>query len=112
MRIGKLRHRVTVERAKKVKDPEWGDAKDVWSSLFTTWAAVEPITGKESYLPTQTVATVSHRVTMRWPQDVTVKPTDRIFFNGRIFNIEAVLDIEERGRELQIICSERVSECG
>lgn len=52
-------------------------------------------------------ATVSHRVTMR-PPGVTVTPAEQIVFNGRIFNIESVINPEERNQELQLMCRELV----
>ena len=46
---------------------------------------------------------------MRSPGE-KITPLDRIVFEDRIFEIESVLDIEERGRELVLMCKEKLGE--
>jgi SPP1 family predicted phage head-tail adaptor len=49
---------------------------------------------------------VSHRVTLRFIPGVTAKM--RVNYGGRLLLIEAALNIEERNRELQLMCLEVV----
>ena len=108
MRIGKLRHRIEIQRFVTQED-EWGNEFSGWETLAHVWAAVEPLKGEEYYAARQAVAEVSHKVTMRSPGE-KITPLDRIVFEDRIFEIESVLDIEERGRELVLMCKEKLGE--
>jgi SPP1 family predicted phage head-tail adaptor len=85
-----------------------GNQTETWAKVAETWAAIEPLKGDERWAAAYAQATTTHRVTMR-PPGVAVHPSNRLVFNGRIFEIEAVLDIEERGRELQLMCVEKVA---
>lgn len=109
MRSGKLRHRVLIERFYQEKD-EGGDFIKEWRQLATTWAAVEPLKDSD-YWSALTVGTVTtHRVTMRGLGEACrPKPGDRIVMlskDNRLLRVESVLDTEERGRELVLICEE------
>ena len=107
MRTGKLRHRVELQKASFIVD-DLGYHLEEWETVATAWAAIEPLKGEEHWQAASVQATTTHRVTMR-PPGVAVHPSNRLVFNGRIFEIEAVLDIEERGRELQLMCVEKVA---
>jgi SPP1 family predicted phage head-tail adaptor len=106
MKAGKLRHRVEIYKPTFVKD-DIGNHIPTWVKVAEAWAAIEPLKGDERWAAAYAQATTTHRVTMR-PPGIAVHPSNRLVFNGRIFEIEAVLDIEERGRELQLMCVEKV----
>ena len=105
MRTGKLRHRVEVQRYATSYDPE-GEPIQEWQLLAKAWAAIEPLKGEEYLAAMSTQARVSHKVTMR-PLAATISPADRIIYNGRILEIESVLNLEERDRELVLMCVEK-----
>lgn len=106
MRTGKLRHFVEIHAVTIIED-EIGNQHEVWQKVAEAWASVEPLKGDEYFTAAYMAASVTHRVTMR-PPGVPVHPSNRIIFNGRTLEIESVLDIEERGRELQLMCQEMV----
>ncbi len=106
MRTGKLRHFVEIHAFTVVED-DIGNQIETWAKVAEAWAAIEPLKGDERWAAAYAQATTTHRVTMR-PPGVNVHPSNRLVFNGRVFEIEAVLDIEERGRELQLMCVEKV----
>lgn len=125
MKFGKMRHRVTIQKLTRTDDGA-GGYTETWEDIATVWAAVEPLSGREYYLAQQTQAEVSHKVTMRYGQwydeyfltpfssaqegETVVKPQMRIVYDGRpfSFDIQSVIDVKERHRELVVLCKEVV----
>lgn len=107
MQAGRLRHRVELQRATDAIDA-YGDTTPTWATLATVWAAVEPISGREYFLAQQTNSEVSTRITIRAVPGVILTPKDRIRWGSRLFDLQAVIDRDERGRELQLLVIERV----
>ena len=106
MRPGRLRHRVVIQRATDAID-QYGDQTKTWASLATVWAAVEPLNGREFFAAAQTQSQVSTRITIRPLIDQTITPKDRVKFGSRYFDIQTVINVEERNIELQLLCAER-----
>ncbi len=104
MRAGRLRKRVIIERASTAVD-EYGEEIETWATLTTVWAGVEPVSGKERIQGGQAKAITTHLIIMRHT-DIT--NNDRINLSGRIFNIESVINRDERNKELQIMAVENV----
>ena len=107
MRTGKLRHKVTIRRLTRIEN-DIGDLVTVWVDIATAWAAIEPVGGKEYWTAAQLQAETTHKVTMRPVPGVRILPADQLYFKDRILEIEAVMDIEERGRELELLCKEKL----
>lgn len=106
MRAGRLRHRVTVQRATDSID-QYGDQTPTWTALGTVWASVEPLSGREYFAAAQMQSEINARVTLRPISGVTITPKDRVKFGTRYFDVQSVINLEERGRELQLLCVER-----
>lgn len=105
MNAGQLRHRVTIQQLTRVED-EGGGYEENWADVATVWAAIKPLQGNERYEAQQVQSTLTHKVTIRYR--VGIKPQMRIMYQGRIFNIESVIDIDEHHRWLELLCSEVV----
>ena len=103
MRAGRLRHRVAIEQEGRAGDGGGGAAQS-WTTFATISAAVVPLSGREAELAAQVGSVVSHRVEIRYRAGVTSKM--RVKFGSRVLNIRAVLNIEERNRELHLMCEE------
>lgn len=103
LEVGPMRHRVTVQRQSETRD-NFGQDVNEWADLKTYWARLTTLTGRELEAARQVRADVSIRIVMRAGADVTAE--DRLTHGGRIFSIASVIDPEERGRYLQIDCSE------
>lgn len=104
MRAGTLRHRVTFQTRVTTQD-EYGAPADTWTDAFANIAAsIEPLSGRE-LLAAQAVQNESQlRVKIRFVSGIV--PGMRIMFNSRIFNIIHISNIDERNRELHLLCSE------
>lgn len=107
MNAGKLRHRVTIQQLVKTDDG-YGGIVEAWQDVATVWAAVEPLRGSERYRAQQVQAELGHKVTMRYRAGI--KPQMRLLYNGRVLEVEAVIDVEEHHRWLELLCSEVVQD--
>lgn len=104
LRIGDLRQRLGIERAARVADGG-GGAEETWEMLAEVWAAVVPLAGSERVEADAVSGNVTHEVWLRYREDVT--PDMRFRLGRRLFNVRAVIDIEERRRFLKCLCEER-----
>ena len=105
-RIGKLRSQVTLQTNTQTRDAGGGYA-DSWAGTATLWARIEPLSGRERLAAQQIEDTVTHRVTIRYRSGVSAQ--QRIAFGVRVFNIRAVLDVDERNEWLELLCEEGVA---
>lgn len=94
-RIGKFRHRVEIQTYTNSVDEEGGNNRS-WATAATVWAKVNPISGKEREEGRQTESKLSHRITMR-KYEAGLTAEDRIKFDGKFYNIIAIVDPEYRG---------------
>ena len=101
MKAGQLDQRVTVERFTATYD-ELGQPIESWAPLFTCWAAVEPLTGREYLAAQALVSEVTARIRMRFHPWMTAE--DRVIHNGTTYNIESVIDVRSDHRELHLMC--------
>lgn len=106
-RIGQLRHRVTLQRCTESQSAV-GIVTKTWYDIVTLWASVEPLGGREYFTAQQVNAEVTHTVTLRPYSGITIGPKDRFKFGTRTLNVERVINIEERGIELQALCREEL----
>jgi len=103
MKIGDLKHRITFQDSMKTPDGYKGSTES-WTNFVTVWASVEPLSGREYFFSHQVKAEVTHRVKIRYRDDITVKM--RIKFGARVLAVESILDIKERHEVLEIFCRE------
>lgn len=103
MKAGSLRHRVVVEQKTATADG-YGGSTLAWTTFATVWAAIEPVSGREYFQAQQFQAAVTHKVTIRYLSGINT--TMRVKHNSRVFNIHSILNIEERCRELVLMCEE------
>lgn len=109
MRVGALRHQVTVERPVRAQDAA-GAVTTTWTAVATPWAAVEPMRGQERFVAQQVAAEVSHKITLRYESALAgMTPAWRISFGSRRFDLLAVLDPGERNTVIECLAVERVT---
>lgn len=103
-RVGKLRHRLTIERGVRITD-EGGGASLVWEPVDDVWGAVEAASGKEKVAADRISGTAAYLITIRSRNDLG--PAMRFRRGDDIFEILAILDKDGRGRFLQCHCERR-----
>lgn len=99
---GMLRNRLQIERATQVPNGS-GGYTNTWESITGTSmirAYIKPLSGNERYQAARIESDVTHKVYMRYRTDFGA--ADRINYNGRIMQIKAVLNIEERNKWLEL----------
>lgn len=106
---GKLRHRITFQQFDGQAD-SYGDPLDAddthWLDVATTWASVDPISGRDFYAAEQKQSEVTHKVRLRYRSGITTAM--RIFWKRRKMQIISVIDWEERHESLLLMCKELV----
>ncbi len=108
MRAGELRLRITVQYPEESQDSV-GQPIATWKDLFTCWAAIEPISGREFILAQQagTEAQVRIKIRARPAAETRISGKMRVLFGTRIFEIVAPpMEIQERNREVHLMCRE------
>lgn len=101
MKAGQLDQRISVERFTRTED-ELGQPIESWAPLFTCWAAVEPLTGREYLAAQAAVSEVTARIRMRFRPWMTAE--DRVIHNGTTYNIVSLIDVRSGHRELVLMC--------
>jgi len=94
---------VTLQQMQEGYD-EAGQPIEGWTDIATVWAGVEPLRGQEFMAAGAMGASLTTRIRIRYLQGVT--PAMRVLYGTRAYNINAVIDPEERHREMQLMCTE------
>jgi head-tail adaptor len=97
--LGALRHRLSLERGALDDHGE-----TVWTPVDTVFAALDPVAVGETPAGGGVAGTVTHRIEMRWRDDVSAR--DRLRAGARIFRILAARDLDERRRRLVVLAEE------
>jgi SPP1 family predicted phage head-tail adaptor len=103
VRIGRLRHRIAIERVTETRDTD-GSVIETWSTYATVQASIDPISGREYFAAQSVQADLTHRIVMRYLSGIV--PKMRVKYGSRIFDILSVINVSERNRELQLMCRE------
>lgn len=109
MQAGKLRYLITIQRLTGARDTT-GAETDTWTAFAQVWAHIEPWigsarAGREMFSIDQVQALDWTRVHIRYLKGLT--PKDRMLYDGRLFDIQAVNIRDERNAEMELICKER-----
>jgi SPP1 family predicted phage head-tail adaptor len=99
-----LRHRITLEAAQRTGDGA-GGAAVTWEPVADVWASIRPLTGGEAVIADGTRGRITHEIWLR-RRDV-IAPHMRFRQSERIFEIRAVIDVDERRRRFRCLCEER-----
>lgn len=103
MNIGKLRHRITLQKQINSVN-NYGATVTTWRNVATVWADVRPLSGREYFSAQQVQSEVTTQIWIRYRQGID--PTMRIKFGKRLFAIVSVINAQERNITLQLLCKE------
>jgi SPP1 family predicted phage head-tail adaptor len=103
MRAGRLRHRITIQE-KSVSRNTYGEEQISWVDVATVWGAVEPLRGDEFIESARAGAEVTTRIVIRYRSGI--QPEMRVVYGSHVYDVVAVIDVDGRGRELQLMCRE------
>lgn len=89
MRAGDLRHRVAIQRKTGGAD-SWGTPlPEGWETFADVWCDLLHLSGVETIRAGAEVSQVRASCRIRWRDDVTAG--DRALYDGKVYDIEAVL---------------------
>lgn len=101
MRAGALDQRIVIERLVEGYD-ELGQPINDWLPIVTTWAAVEPLVGREYIAAGALLSEVTARISLRYRPGITA--ADRVIHDGKVYGITSVADVHSSRRELHLMC--------
>ncbi|QIC08202.1 phage head closure protein [Brevibacillus sp. 7WMA2] len=94
MRIGSLRHRITIQERRGL----------IFQDCAKVWSSIEPISAKEKLERPDMEQSITHRIRIRYRKGLT--STMRVIYKDRLFSVESIIDPTERQKELELICEE------
>jgi SPP1 family predicted phage head-tail adaptor len=106
IQIGKLRHRIQILQPNPVQDTAGGFTLGNSTVVKTVWATVESLSGQEKFLARQFESSVTHAIYVRYDKQFKYSQEMQIGYDGRTFQIEAILNPDERHKVLQLLCVE------
>lgn len=105
IKAGELTQRVSFQRDESSTVDDYGQVTRSWSTYYTTWASVRPLSGREQEQGMARQSSISHRVRIRYKDDI--QHGDRISMGNRILEIVSVRNLDEGSWELEIDAVER-----
>lgn len=104
MRAHRLKDRVIVQAAVASRDGT-GEELLTWQEHCARWAGVEPVSGKEVWSEHQQTGTQMIRVVLRYDTDTAaITPKMRVSHDGGFYDIESVINVGNRNREIHLVC--------
>jgi SPP1 family predicted phage head-tail adaptor len=100
---GRYRHQVTLQRVTETQS-DTGAVTETWNPLATVRADIMPLDGTERFLAQAVTPVKTLNVAIRYYAGLTEK--DRVLYGTRSLNILHILDVEERHREMVLLCEE------
>ena len=103
MRAGRLRKRIFIQNTTSTRDAYGADVT-TWEDFAQNRSAqVEPLRGMEWFQGKSIQNKVDTRFTIRYISGL--KGNMRILYNQEAYDIESIINVDERNRELQILCT-------
>ncbi len=108
-----MRDRVVIQSLTEAQD-SFNEPIQTPATFETRWGHLEPLSGRETFEASQLRGTVDHRITMRYLAGVTPKMRAVVtnvhagVTTTRTFDIQAVLNPDERRRFTELLVSEEL----
>ncbi|NUO62817.1 MAG: phage head closure protein [Gemmatimonadaceae bacterium] len=108
MRAGRLRTRISIERKVATPNTSVGGESIIWSPYIDRYAEAIAQNGREFQAVAQRHAEVSQVFRIRHTPGLAPS-THRVKIGSRVMDLVAVIPVEERNRETQLVCVEAVA---
>lgn len=112
-RAGDRRHLVEVQKKSAAQDSFGDEQSAAWSTLFSTKAGIQALSGRELMAAQAIQSEVSHQISVVYRPEWAnpkVSAAYRIVLGARIFNIHSAVNVDERNREVLILASEGLND--
>jgi SPP1 family predicted phage head-tail adaptor len=97
-RAGKIRQRIEILQPNEVQDASGGTSLENYTVLACVWASIEALGGNEQLAAESFTSLVHHKIEIRYMDGINA--SQQVKFNGRKFQIEAVMNPDERTKKL------------
>jgi SPP1 family predicted phage head-tail adaptor len=106
MNPGRLRHKIDIE-VESTTQNTFGEQTQSWSVFLNDISAsISPISGREFFSADMVNAEITHKIRIRYRTGM--HPKMRVKFGTRYFDIQAVINFEERNKEILLMCKEAI----
>lgn len=105
MRSGSQRHQITIQTPVKTKSAT-GAVVVTWTTFVSLWASIETLRSYERQSANASWPGSDTKISFRWIDGVL--PTMRILYNGKVYSILGINNVDERNRELELLCQSGV----
>ena len=96
-------HRLSVE-ANTPGNEAFGEPAESWEEVWKVWGDIRPMQGNEYVQAQQAQSSVSHKITTRYFPGANSQM--RLVHGERVYNVESVVNVDERNRFLEWMCRE------
>lgn len=101
---GRLNKKITIQRATATRDAAGAEVR-TWATLQYAWAAIEPLSGRETEIAHAIEATRTHKILLR-TIDGAIKSSDRILYCSKIYEITSPIIADISGEFVTVYVSE------
>jgi SPP1 family predicted phage head-tail adaptor len=99
-----LRHKVTIEQLTETQD-SLGAVIESWSTVVTTRALVEPLSGREYFTAKQVNSEAKYKLKLRYQAALSSLNTKmRVVWGAVVFDIDSIPSLLEPGSDIVIYC--------
>lgn len=103
MKFSKLRKKLDIQKVVEIQD-SLGEPVVTWKNFANNrWAEVVNDGGNENFRGKHTIAEVDKTFKIRYLKGIV--PKMRVVYGGEDYDIESIINVEERNRELLIGCN-------
>lgn len=106
MRIGDLNKLISIIGTTRASDGMGGFTLTDSTIASSIWAAIWPLSASETVKSMQQTMEISHRIRIRYRS--VFRPDWRIKFGERYFDVKSIINPNERGEWLDLMCKEAV----
>lgn len=104
MKIAELRHFIKFQHKVQTSD-DMGGFTHTWETYKEMMAAIWPVSSKELRENMRMNSSTTHNIRIRYTPGITSKM--KINFNDRVFDIQGILNPDEKNQWLDLVCDEQ-----
>ena len=109
MNPGKRNHIIIIQaKTPATATDAYGGTTYTWATFATVWAAIMPLRGRDLVAAQAAQNETTVRFNIRWITGLT--ESMRIIYNGKNYDITALIDIDEKHVEYDIMAKTGLSE--
>jgi SPP1 family predicted phage head-tail adaptor len=106
--IGQFNRRVVAEKLSTTQDAG-GGLQEMWTTVYTTWAAIKPLRSNRDLQQNQTALNNAYLVYIRFTPSHEVSKNIRFRYEGNILVVNSMQEVTEgRKRYWELILMEQV----